>query len=99
MNTIAPRWLSKALTRGPRALAPVLLLAFVPKCLGCLLAYLGIATLLGLGPELCGGPAGAPVPWHWFFAVLGAGLLSAALFLAHRRLRPPARACLECGGR
>jgi hypothetical protein len=43
-----------------RWLAPAALLALVPKCLLCVMAYAGIGVALGLGgPEMCGAPAGS----------------------------------------
>ncbi len=44
------------LERLRRWLIPAVLLALAPKCLACLAAWLGLAALLGLGPEICGGP-------------------------------------------
>jgi hypothetical protein len=44
--------------RARRWLLPAALLALVPKCVLCLLAYTGLGIALGLGgPELCGGTA------------------------------------------
>jgi hypothetical protein len=49
----APRRLAK---RTRHWLLPAALLALVPKCVLCLLAYTGLGIALGLGgPELCGG--------------------------------------------
>ena len=60
-----PRW------RG--WLIPAALLALAPKCLLCVLAYTGLATVLGLGgPELCGATPTTAAPWVWLFPVLGA---------------------------
>ena len=42
--------------RWRRWLIPAVLLAVMPKCLACVAAWLGLAALLGLGPEICGGP-------------------------------------------
>ncbi len=43
------------LERVRRWIGPAALLAVVPKCAFCVLAYSGLATALGLGgPELCG---------------------------------------------
>ncbi len=40
-----------------RWLVPAALLALVPKCVLCVLAYTGLGVALGLGgPELCGAP-------------------------------------------
>jgi hypothetical protein len=39
-----------------RWLGLVVLLIVAPKCLACVFAWLGLAALLGFGPELCGGP-------------------------------------------
>ncbi len=57
-----PRW-PELLRRRVPWLAPVALLALAPKCLLCVLAYLGLATaLVRGGPELCGAAAGATGP-------------------------------------
>lgn len=39
-----------------RWLTLALLLVVTPKCLLCLAGWLGLLTLLGLGPEICGAP-------------------------------------------
>ena len=45
-----------------RWLIPTTVLALVPKCVLCVLAYTGLGVALGLGgPELCGGPVAVPL--------------------------------------
>ena len=44
------------LERVRRWLTLAVLLAVTPKCLLCLAGWLGLLTLLGLGPEICGAP-------------------------------------------
>ena len=59
-----------AWARRVRWLAPAALLALVPKCGLCLLAYVGLASALGLGGrELCGAPVGSSHAWLPFVAV------------------------------
>jgi hypothetical protein len=46
--------------RARHWLLPAVLLALVPKCVLCLLAYTSLGIALGLGgPELCGGTPGS----------------------------------------
>ena len=48
--------LVERIRRLRRWLIPATLLALVPKCVLCVLAYTGLGVALGLGgPELCGG--------------------------------------------
>ena len=55
--------------RPLRWLGPAALLALMPKCMGCVLAYAGIGAVLGLsGPEFCDPTAGAPGWWAPAFA-------------------------------
>ena len=61
------------------------LLALTPKCVFCVLAYVGLGAALGLsGPELCGAASSnSPVSWVTPLAWLGvAGLLVASGLLA-----------------
>lgn len=59
--------------RTVRWLAPAALLALVPKCLLCVLAYAGLGTALGLGgPERCGAPPPAATAWPTALAAVGA---------------------------
>ena len=39
-----------------RWVVSAVVLAVMPKCLACVAAWLGLATLLGFAPEICGGP-------------------------------------------
>jgi hypothetical protein len=73
--------------RSARWLLPAALLALTPKCVLCLLAYVGLGAALGLnGPELCGAPADSPVSWATLLAWLGvAGALSSFAFLVNCR--------------
>ena len=66
--------------RGWRGwLIPAALLALVPKCVLCVLAYMGLGAALRLGgPELCGGGAASTLPWTLLLPVLG-GTLGVAL--------------------
>jgi hypothetical protein len=72
--------------RAPRWLIAGALLAVVPKCALCLLAYAGLGAAAGLGrPEMCG--ADLDTNGH---ALLGLAALAATLALAgwvarHRR--------------
>jgi hypothetical protein len=61
--TTMPRWLAEVLRRPFRSLAPVALLALLPKCAVCVLAYAGLGAALGLRAQrICGATAG-PVAW------------------------------------
>ena len=61
-----------ALVRAARWLLPAALLALVPKCVLCVLAYVGLGTALGLsGPELCSAASASPASWTTSFAWLG----------------------------
>jgi hypothetical protein len=65
--------------RAARWLWPAALLAVAPKCILCLVAYVGLGTALGLGgPELCGAPndsGSAGVVGRWFIVGLAAGAI------------------------
>jgi len=64
-------------------LIPAALLAVVPKCMLCLLAYAGIGAALGLGgPELCGATT-EPARWLWLLPVIG----TAGAIVTRRRRR------------
>jgi len=59
-----PRRLGEILRRPFRWLGPAAVLALMPKCVGCVLAYAGIGAALGLpGPEFCDPAAGTPGWW------------------------------------
>ncbi|MGH7959336.1 MAG: hypothetical protein ACREH8_20330 [Opitutaceae bacterium] len=77
----------RALVRAGRWLLPAALLALAPKCMLCVLAYVGLGTALGLsGPELCSAASDSPASWATSFAWLGlAGVLTAAGLLASGR--------------
>ena len=70
-----------------RWLLPAALLALTPKCVLCVLAYVGLGTALGLGgPELCGASPESPDSWATLLAWLGvSGVLGAIGSLAHCR--------------
>lgn len=66
----------KPLPRFRRWLFPAALFALAPKCLVCVLGYLGVGAALGLvGPEFCGAPERSALPlvvaWAWFASVAG----------------------------
>jgi hypothetical protein len=65
--------------RAARWLWPTALLALTPKCVLCVLAYVGFGAALGLGgPEICGGSVDSPASWASTLAWLGvAGALGA----------------------
>lgn len=68
-----------------RWLLPAALLAFIPKCLLCLLGYAGLGAAVGLrGPEMCGASPGSPASWASSLAWLGGAVGVIALFAASR---------------
>ena len=72
------------LERLRRWLTLAVLLAVTPKCLLCLAGWLGLLTLLGLGPEICGASIellAGPIAW---FTMLS-GAVGVATFLRWRR--------------
>jgi hypothetical protein len=61
------------------------MLAIIPKCALCVLAYASLGAALGSGgPEMCG-PVESSSPWPVFL-----GALAAAGFLLHRLIARPA---------
>lgn len=67
--------------RAIRWILPAALLAIIPKCVVCLLAYAGLGAALGLGGrEWCSAPATSGAPWSLLLGCLlvGAGSLVAA---------------------
>lgn len=73
----------KIFCRPIRALATVVVLAVLPKCVLCAAAYAGVgAALRPGGPELCGAPAGPVGHWTWLLPALGVAL---GWFAVHRR--------------
>jgi hypothetical protein len=70
--------------RAVRWLLPAALLALTPKCVLCVLAYVGAGAALGIGgPEWCGLDGSAPVSWDMALAWLGcAGVLVALVIWA-----------------
>ena len=71
-----------------RWLIPATVLALVPKCLLCGLAYAGLGTALGLGgPEICGA-TGPEQSWTTALPVLGLITASTLMLLRGNRLRP-----------
>jgi len=66
------------------------LLAITPKCLMCVLAYVGLGAALGFGgPEICGASGGTQAPWASSLALLGAVCGSGAfgILAGWRRVR------------
>jgi hypothetical protein len=75
------RWLAEARRHPFRSLGPVALVALVPKCGLCLLAYLGLGAAFGLSArEMCGAVPGHPALWITVVALGLAGIGTAALF-------------------
>ena len=69
-------------------LATGALLAFAPKCLLCLLAYMGLGAALGLGgPEICGAPNDPTVHWPTWLSTLSLVALVIAFFAHGQRRR------------
>jgi LPXTG-motif cell wall-anchored protein len=79
----------RARARAARWLLPAALLALAPKCVLCVLAYVGLGTALGLsGPELCSAASDSPASWTTSFAWLGlAGVLTVGGLLVSGRRR------------
>ena len=70
-----------------RWLLPAALLALVPKCVLCLIAYAGLGAALGVGgPEICGASpsTGSSEMWASSLAWFGGALGVIALFAAAR---------------
>jgi hypothetical protein len=58
-------------------------LALMPKCLLCAMAYVGLGAALGLtGPELCGATPSAVPAWGWLAG--GVGVLVSTVLLSRR---------------
>ena len=72
--------------RLPRWLLPTALLALVPKCVLCVLAYAGIGALGWGGPELCGASPASDVDWARSVPLIAA-VAGGAGWLMHRRRR------------
>jgi len=88
---------SKFFRRVVRWLVPAAALALAPKCLLCVVAYLGLGTALGLGgPELCGVPASMISASR--LAALAASVLVAAGLLAWRFRQERLNAATDGGG-
>jgi hypothetical protein len=67
--------------RAIRWLVPTALLALMPKCVVCVLAYVGIGAALGLGgPEWC--RAGGNARFAWMTVLAWAGVAGIAGVLA-----------------
>lgn len=87
----------KERARVLRWLLPAALIALLPKCVLCLLAYFGAGTALGIGASAwCRATDDAPVSWHAVLALCGVGIffVSGAIgFVAsyrrERRRTPP----------
>ena len=74
------------LRRPIRPLAATALLALVPKCGMCVLAYAGLGAWLGLrGPEICG--AAGPPPHAWVGVGIAVGIFGLAVCLRRRGRR------------
>ncbi len=78
--------------RLARWVFPAALLALTPKCILCLLAYVGLGAVLGIrAPELCGATSGPrDMGWLWI-AVPGAAMGFAGWACVARRRRGPGR--------
>ncbi len=56
-------------------LLPVALLVFVPKCVLCVLAYIGAGAAFGLGGvEWCRANTDGSIPWAGLLGLLGVGV-------------------------
>jgi uncharacterized membrane protein YjjB (DUF3815 family) len=67
-------------------LIPAALLALMPKCALCVLAYAGLGAALGVGGrEMCGAPADATACWTTALAAIGAAAAVAGLLVRRRR--------------
>lgn len=91
------RWPAEVIRRPFRGLIAVALLSLAPKCALCVLAYTGIVGVLGLrGPEFCSVTNASPIGWWTYLAVLGMGLVIAALLAC---LRPRRNSSASIRGR
>jgi hypothetical protein len=83
--SMAPQPAERARRLRGWLLPTVLLAAFAPKCILCLVGYAGIGVALGLGgPELCGGSDGAVESLLVWLPMLGLATFSAVLFVRRR---------------
>lgn len=58
-----------------RWLIPAALLVLAPKCVLCVLAYVGLGVAVGLGgPEICGATGNAVGHWAAWLSALGAAM-------------------------
>jgi len=65
---------SRRFPRWRRWLIPAALVALIPKCLFCVLAWAGLGAALGLrGVELCGARDESHKNWFFWITVLAAG--------------------------
>ena len=80
-----------------RWLLPAAALALLPKCILCVLAYVGLGTALGLGgPEICGASASPWATWASTLAWIGvAGALGTFVRAVRSRLSFSRRAASE----
>ena len=76
--------------RAVRWFLPTALFALTPKCILCVVAYVGLGAALGLGrSEICGASAGSPGSWASSLAWLGVagGLGTIGFLMSCRRGR------------
>ena len=66
-------------------LVPAALLALAPKCLLCVVAYVGLGAALRFGgPELCGAPGSSAGHWTTWLSALGLAAGTIGLFARSR---------------
>lgn len=79
-----------------RWLIPATVLALVPKCLLCGLAYAGLGTVLSLGgPEICGATG---TEWSWATALSVLWVIIVGTLVLIRRNRIPPRTPAHSAG-
>lgn len=76
------------MSRAVGWLLPAALLALVPKCLLCVIAYAGLGAAFGLGgPEICGASDDSPGSWASSLAWLGGAAGAGGFWLGLRHWR------------
>jgi hypothetical protein len=75
--------------RSARWLLPAALLALVPKCLLCVLAYTGLGVALGFGgPEICGASTSIVGGWTVWLSALGLAVFATGIFRRRSTAEP-----------